>query len=390
MTRLKTIPPQYLAGAYYFLYFGAAGGFTPHLNLYYQQIGISMYQIGMLAALLTSLTLIASPLWSGIADRFQLHHYLLPLLIVLTVPAVALMAFMNTFAALTIPVLLFAITLAPIVPLADYSILSLLGDKAHEYGRLRLWGAVGWGISAWLTGNMIAQYGMRFSFISYGLLMLLCALIALQLPTPKPRIIENYWHSLYNLIQQRRWLGFMGAVFLGGIALSIFQNYFVLHLTALGASEGLFGQSVASGSISEIPVFLLIPIILRRRSPHLIIAIAFIAIMLRGFIYATIQNPEWAIAAQLLHGLTFSALWAAGVHHVNALSPEGLGASSQSFFGTVLFGVSGIAGALIGSWLYEQMGAAYLFRFAGICGGIALLIFILVETAEKHKPTQAV
>jgi MFS transporter, PPP family, 3-phenylpropionic acid transporter len=390
MTHLKTIPPHYLAGAYYFLYFGAAGGFTPYLNLYYQQIGISTYQIGLLAALLTSLTLVASPLWSGIADRFQLHHYLLPLLTILTVPAVALLASVNSFTALIIPVLLFAIAIAPIVPLADYAILSLLGDKSHEYGKLRLWGAVGWGISAWLTGNMIEQFGMRFSFVSYGVLMLLCALIALNLPTPKPRGIENYWQSLYNLIQQRRWLGFMCAVFLGGIALSIFQNYFVLHLTALGASEGLFGLSVASGAVSEIPVFLLIPIILRRRSPRIIIAIAFIMIMLRGFIYATIQNPEWAIAAQLLHGLTFSALWAAGVHHINTLSPEGLGASSQSFFGTVMFGISGIVGALIGSWLYEQMGAAYLFRFAGVSAGLGLLIFILVETAEKRKTTQTV
>lgn len=360
----------------------------PYLNLYYQNIGINTYQIGILAALLTAVTLVASPLWSGVADRFQLHHYLLPLLIVLTIPAVGLLAIMQSFAMLILPILLFAMTLAPTVPLADYAILNLLGDKSHGYGRLRVWGAVGWGLSAWSTGQMMERFGMRFSFINFGFLMLLCAIIAANLPTPKQKVVVDYWESLRQLIQQRRWLGFMCAVFLGGTALSIFLNYFVLHLTALGASEGLFGLTVAMASISEIPVFLLIPIFLRRRSSSIIIiATAFIMLMLRGFIYATIQNPQWAIAAQLLHGPTFAALWAAGVYHVNSLSPQGLGASSQAFLGTVLFGISGICGALVGSWLYEQAGAVFLFRFAGSIAGLGLIIFLLVEAIEKGKIT---
>jgi len=169
--------------------------------------------------------------------------------------------------------------------------------------------------------------------------------------------------------------------------MSVLNNYFVLYITDIGGGEGLFGLSVAAASVSEIPIFLLSPLILRTRSPRGLLIVAFVAMVVRCFFYSTIVDPWWAIAGQLLHGPTFSAMWAAAVNHTNTLTPEGLGASAQALLGAMTFGVSGAVGALIGSQLYDTIGAQALFQVAGVIAFLGLVVFIVTEvyTTRQRK-----
>jgi MFS transporter, PPP family, 3-phenylpropionic acid transporter len=374
--------PNRIAAIYYFAYFGAGGALIPYINLFYQDIGMETWQIGILAALLTASTLYAGPAWGAIADIFHLHHRLLPLLMLITLPLAFILAQLNQFALLIIFVFLFAVCLAPVVSLADHAVLTLLGDKKHTYGRLRLWGAVGWGISAWATGRLIENTQLSMLFAVYVAFTALAIAVAWQLPAPQQKSSEPYWANLNRLIANKHWFGFTLSCFLFGVSMAMLNQYFVLFITALGASKTLFGISVAAASVSEIPIFFLAPIVLRRWSPRILIAFAFIAMIIRCFLFAAIQEPIWAVPAQLLHGPTFAAMWAAGVNHVSSLSPPGLGASTQALFGATMFGLSGAVGALVGSWLYTGVGPSAMFQIAGIITFVGLIVFAFTESTQ--------
>jgi PPP family 3-phenylpropionic acid transporter len=229
--------------------------------------------------------------------------------------------------------------------------------------------------------------GIGLAFAAYLALAALTALIALRLPAPRALENEPFFVSLRGLAANARWQGFLVTVFLVGTAYAILNNYLVLYLTELGAGEGLFGLSVAAAGVSELPVFILSPLLFRRWKPQSVLIISFVAFILRGIAYSFIVDPRWAVGAQLLHGLSFSALWAAGVTYAGNIAPPGLGASAQSAFGATLFGLSGTIGALVGGRLYAAIGPVLMFQVAAGMALLGLLVFGLTESrTQSYAP----
>ena len=60
--------PMLTIKSFYFLYYAAMASLGPFLAIYYQQLGFSGRQIGLLAAIPPLLGLISMPLWGAAAD----------------------------------------------------------------------------------------------------------------------------------------------------------------------------------------------------------------------------------------------------------------------------------------------------------------------------------
>ncbi len=65
----------------------------------------------------------------------------------------------------------YAFALAPVISLADDAVLGRLGGGTGRYGRIRVWGAVGWGVTAPVVGLLVERWGLGAAFASYQLLM---------------------------------------------------------------------------------------------------------------------------------------------------------------------------------------------------------------------------
>lgn len=371
--------PKHVARAYYCLFFAALGAILPYLGIYYLQINLATYQIGILAALLTAISLVASPFWSFIADRFQLHQKLLPALILMTIPTMLLIGRTQEFEKLIILITLFAGCLAPINPMADYAVLKMLGERKKEYGRLRLWGSIGFAVVALLVGSVIEVVGLEAGFAVFAVLMTLCAVASIGLPITKLRNVEPFWVAIQRLTGYRRLWGFFLSILLFGTGLSMVGNYLVLYLKELGIGEGVYGIVLFAGAGSELPVLLIAPLLLRWFSVRQMITFAFAGMTLRCLMYGFTTDPTMLVAIQLIQGITFGTLIAFGASYVSEMSPDSLGASTQALYGVVLSGLSGLIGALLGSELYELIGPVALFQVAGAVIFSGLIVFVCNE-----------
>ena len=56
-------------------------------------------------------------------------------------------------------------------------ILAMLGDERARYGRIRLWGALGWGVVGTVGGLLVDWVGLRVSFLNYFVFMLILLLV---------------------------------------------------------------------------------------------------------------------------------------------------------------------------------------------------------------------
>jgi PPP family 3-phenylpropionic acid transporter len=199
MQRLHTLTvtqPTLLAKAFYFCYFAAMSSLIPFLALYYAQIGLSGRQIGFLAGMLPLVTLVSAPLWGGVADATHQHRRMLALAIGgAWIAALTLSLITRFFWSIPI-VAVYAVFSAPIIPLVDNTVIAMLGQRKAEYGKQRLWGAVGWGIAAPISGALIDHNGLGWAFYGYLVMMSGCFVVSTRLPVSHASIGAQFWRGI--------------------------------------------------------------------------------------------------------------------------------------------------------------------------------------------------
>lgn len=363
--------------AFYFFYFAAVAALQPYLALYYRSLGLTGGAIGILSAIPPLVALVGSPMWAALADRHGTHRLVL---VVATAGALVLgyaISLVQGLAALMLLVAFYAAFRAPIVALADSSVLVLLGSRKELYGRQRLWGAIGWGLAAPLVGELTQRWGMHWAFYTYIPLGLGCLICAWVLPNNRPASRAPVWHGIKDLFRRPAWVVFLVAMFLAGLGSSANSNFLFLHLQDHGGTRSLMGIALTVSSISEIVMFSLAGRLLRVWGARRMLILALAASSLRLFLYSLLRSPWWVLPIQLFHGLAFSLLWSAGVAYADSLAPIGLGTTAQAVFGAIEAGLAVVCGSLIGGIIYDTAGSAAIFRWSSLAVAVGLVFFLL-------------
>src|SRR4051812_1334028 len=89
-------PSMTIPKLFYFCNFAAMAAIMPFLALYYKQVGLTGREIGLVASLSPLVSLLAAPLWGGLADATQQHRRLLFLAISGFLAAVLALSFAHT------------------------------------------------------------------------------------------------------------------------------------------------------------------------------------------------------------------------------------------------------------------------------------------------------
>lgn len=365
--------------SFYFLYYAAAASLVPFLVIYYEQLGFSGRQIGLLAAISPLVMLVSAPLWGASADWTKQHKRLLLVAIAGALGVVFIFSQTTSFAWIIPVVAVYAFFAAPIMPLVDASTMNWLGAQRNLYGRIRLWGAIGWGISAPVAGWLIERSGVQWAFLGYIILTFIGLFVAWLMPIRGSSVRQPFWSGIRLIIGDRQWLAFLLVVYIGGMCLAIIGNYLFLYMNELGASKTLMGLCLTFATISELPILFFSDRLLGRWQARGLLLIALLAYVVRALAYTIVNEPWLFLGVQLLHGLTFSAMWVAGVSYADNMAPSGSGATAQGLFSGVLLGLGGITGALIGGILYDELGAVALFRLAAVAAALGFLVFFLIS-----------
>lgn len=371
------------AKAFYFCYYAASSCLIPFLALYYRQSGLSGPQIGLLVGISPIVTWLAAPFWGALADSTRRHRLMLTVTIVGTMGMVALLSWATGLVWLVPIVAVYAFFAAPIMPLVDNSVMDLLGERRELYGRQRVWGAVGWGAAALLAGVLVDRFGLGFSFYAFIFFMGIGLAVSMPLKVSGGTIGLPFWQGMRTLASNRALMIFLATVLFASMGSGIVHNYLFLYLADLGASETLMGLSLTVATLSEIPVFFFSALLLRKVGARGLLLMSLLAYVVRLLAY-TLMPPVWLVLPiNLLHGLTFSALWVAGVSYANEVAPKGMGATAQGLFTGMTMGLGAAGGALLGGTLYDSLGPAVMFRVAAGCVLVGLIFFVLAGRSRQ-------
>ncbi|MEN9934406.1 MAG: hypothetical protein RLZZ387_985 [Chloroflexota bacterium] len=381
---MKLLAPK----LFYFFWFVALGTSMPFIVLYYREAGLDPAQIGLLLAVPGVLQIVAGPLWGLLADALRLPR-LLPVVIVGTLVPVALIGQVESFAPIFALVVVHALFMVAVSPLADSATLAALGGAHERYGAQRVWGAVGWGVSTVVAGWLVERLGLGFIFWAYPLTGALAALAAAVMPRAELPAAANLAGATRTLLRDPRWVRFLGSALLIGCSGALVHGFLSLYLQDLGAGGEQIGLAYLVASISELPVMALSPFVLRRWGARPLLITAGLAYTVRMAIFAAAPVPEWVLVAQLLHGLCFAAMWTGGVVEAQRLAPAGLEATAQSLFGTFTFGIAVVLANTIGGVFYRDFGFGALFAAAAVLsllGALGLLVGRTDQSVVAGQP----
>ncbi|KAK9828635.1 hypothetical protein WJX72_001232 [[Myrmecia] bisecta] len=165
------------ARLWYFTHSVALVFVLPYLNLHYRHLGFTAQQIGILGALRPWVSAPAGPMWAALADATKAHRLILVAAFALSTCTRTSMAVSGSFVVQMVLTVLTEAFGAPIGIIADSSVMASVKEEG-DYGKQRMWGAIGWGGMSAFAGMLVSAKGMNAAFITYFL-----ASIAALVPT---------------------------------------------------------------------------------------------------------------------------------------------------------------------------------------------------------------
>jgi MFS family permease len=365
----------------------------PFFVLFYQRLGFSGAQIGLLTGIPPLITLVASPFWTGVADTRQWHKWIMGLGIALAVLVSFSISSFTSFVFIFSLIILFNIFISPVPSLADSATINMLGAERAMYGRIRLGGTIGWGLFAPIAGALVENYGLKIAFWSFSVIMLINLFISQKfVHAAREGSGSSPGGGVRLLLTNRRWLNFLFLSFLGGLGSFSVASYLFPYMAEMGASESTMGIALTVSTLTEMPIFFFGNRLVRRFGTYGLLLLALALMGIRALLFGAAGTPAMVFVLQAFGGTLFPAMWLAGVSYADENSPAGLKSSAQGLFGATTFGVGSAVSGFVGGLLLGSIGARGMFLVLGviILAGVAVAEAVRRLFPEKNELPQAV
>lgn len=373
--QLSPVSSYWRLSAWYFFYFAFIGAFAPYFTLYLQSLGLAAPAIGTLMALMLAMRLLAPNLWGWLADRIGRQIVVIRVSALLALGGFLLFFIARSFWALFAVMGLMSFFWSASLPLVEALTLRHLEGRPEQYGRIRLWGSVGFIVAVLGTGTWLDAASMSsLLWVDAGLLggVLLSTGFLLDAPMPvSPRTAQ----SLRSGLMRPEVLALLAACFFMAAAHSPFYVFFSIHLVDHGYDKTSVGALWSLGVIAEIVVFLAMPRLMQRVSLRVILMATFMAAVVRFLLIGWATGVVGLLLlAQILHGATFGANHAAAVAALNRWFPARQQGRVQALYGSISFGAGGMVGNVVSGAVWESLGAGATFTLGALFAAISLLL----------------
>jgi nucleoside transporter len=290
--------------------------------------------------------------------------------------------------------LLYSVIYSPTLALTNSLSFHHLADRDREFGKVRLWGTIGWiavgiGIGQWLLHQHTPEGGIDVektkawaagitdAFRLSAILGIGMGLYCLTLPQTPPMPGRNSNAALEALGEVRKQP--LLTLFLIALPISCIHQFYFVHTSgflsayqaqseqmnkAVTAINSLFGVGggglMTIGQMSEIAVLALIPLVAKRFSRKSLLLVGVLAYAARMFLFAYVDSlassvdPMFVLMLGVaLHGLCFGCFIFVAFMIVDEQTTPDVRASAQSLFGLVVFGVGIIVGSIVAGYVAE-------------------------------------
>ena len=375
LSRFQLFPFAALSASY----FAHIGFFNPYLPLWLKDLGFSITIIGLLTAVQAVTRVLAPYGWGWLSDHTGERVKLLRFCAGAALICSTGLLVEGSVVWIAMVLLLMFIHTSAMMPMSEAALAHLVsteqGFDSRRYGRVRLWGSLGFLVTVFVAGAWFEHQGMQsFPAWSVGSLVVL-NLSVWWLPNRKEATHHDATRpSVMPVLRQRKVQWFFATVFFHVLSHIGIYVFFSLYLDELGYSKTMIGVLWAVSVAAEIVWFFTQSRWLPAFSLSAWMFICSAAMVLRMVLTTWAANWLWALLfAQVLHALTFATQHTACIALLSHHFPGRLRGRGQALYASIGYGVPGVLGALGGGALSDAFGLSSVYAWSIVTAVMACL-----------------
>lgn len=333
-------------------------------------LGASGAQIGLAYSTQSWGAIIAPFIIGLIADRYFNAERLLGIIHLVGAILMYLAYRAEAFAQFYPYLLGYMILYMPTLALVNSISFRQMDDPSRHFGRIRVWGTIGWIIAglaisyafAWDSQEGIASGMLRQTFLMAAVASVLLGLFSFTLPATPPKagkesgLRQLLGLDALSLLRDRSFLTFFVASILICIPLAFYYQHANQFMTEIGLPNATGKQTI--GQMSEVLFMLAIPFFLLRvgMKGTLLIGMAAWAARYLMFAFGNAGELQFMLIIGIaLHGVCYDFFFVSGQIYTDSKAGDRYKSAAQGLITLATYGV----GMLVGFFIAGRITDAY-------------------------------
>jgi PPP family 3-phenylpropionic acid transporter len=332
---------------------------------------VSALDVGILMSLVQVMRIVGPTLWGWVADHSSRRVLVLRMTALGALAAFSGIAFGRAFSHFFIARACLNLFTSAQGPLTEALMLAEMRGDTSRYGRVRLWGSLGFIAAVMAAGFALDRLGVGALPWLAGGVLLLVLVQSLRIREAPPAHGAHAAAPLFEVLRKPAVIAFfVQAALMVGAHTSLY-SFYSLYLERAGYGKALTGAMWSLGVLAEVVFFYFQAEVLRRIGVRTAMMASFGVAVLR---FAAIGlGSGWLavlVLAQLLHAISFAAHHCASITAMQRWFGGALQARGQALFMSIAYGIGGTCGGLFMSWCWERLGPGAVY---GAAVGLAVL-----------------
>jgi MFS transporter, PPP family, 3-phenylpropionic acid transporter len=376
-------------GSFFFLYFAYIGLVSPYASLFFLDRGFTVIEIAILMSMLQVTRIIGPFSWGWLSDYLSNRIGIIRFCACLGALVFTVIYFLNSYISFFIWMFVLHTILSSLMPLGESATVhALYKDNSFDkrYGRLRLWGSIGFIMMVLFAGELFQRNSIELYPIVGTVILIALAAITFLMHEPKlerrKMVKGEFWVVLLN--PDVRW--FLLSGFFMQFAHAALYVFYSLYLADLGYNKFQIGLFWALGVFAEVLFFYYQSKVLSRLDPEVLLQASFGIGVIRFALMAFLPITSVLIIAQVMHAGTFAAHHSAATKLLQRWFTGPLQARGQALMATVSYGLGGTLGGLFAGWIWESSQPRDVFVVSAFACGLAGMA--IHKLRPQHYPAR--
>jgi MFS transporter, PPP family, 3-phenylpropionic acid transporter len=352
--------------------------------------GFSSVEIGQLTAFITLARIVGPFLWANFSDKSGKNIRLLQLGCLLSLGCFTLVIWLDSFWALSFSIGLMMMFISAILPQIEVLTLSCVNGLGSRYGRIRLWGSIGYILLTIACGAMIDQFSSEAPVYLTCLILVVLLFSTFLLSEPNKSIEHSQQHeSIWPKLRSPIFIFFIVSALLLQMSFGPYYSFFALYAKDLGYSGQATGWLIATGVIVEVGIFIVAGCLIKRFGVKKLLLFSLVATSLRWALLAyCAEQLFFLLFSQMLHAFGFGMTHAASIYFIHHYFGKFFQSRGQAIYVSISFGIGGALGGFISGEMWLQgKGSEMTFVFACVSALLAAICLLPISSKRMNgKP----
>jgi PPP family 3-phenylpropionic acid transporter len=384
---------------FFALFYGAIGVLLPFLNLHFRSIGFSGVQISSLlvAGLVVQIVLATQAgYWFDSSPHKRL---ILGIAILVAAGTMAGLPLLRNF----LPILALYVTTYTLGMISGATAVNLSyhagvhpDGRRNQFGKMRLWGSVGFSVMALLGGWLAETRGILVNDVIYVILELgLAGIVFWVLPEKSFQNDESGapatgFGQILKLIFSNRylWMTIVALAMTDTLNDGV-RSFEAIFMKDLGVSTATIGLVATLTALGEIPFMYFGGSILEKLGTRRLVISVIAFDLVRRFLVWVFPVPGMVMVGSVLNAASFPLRLLVTIHLINLFIPKRFTTTANGFISVALYGLGYIFTNAICGVVYDYIGPRQNYLFWSILAIISLIMALAAGSPRTELTPNA-